>query len=660
MAKPRKSSSAARASHRRAAASSAKVPVARVSGQDARQARPARKDRKLAALSPRSSRWRAEAEQLRFRLVQMQTQLEASQRRQQWLHSALATERYSRFLLEASMPEDALDTAARIRGAVSATTPAGATVLVVSKGDPELLRLVGRQGWHFPRSDDGQYAGYHPADCSDAIQHLHKSMAEGAQFLLFPRSAFWWLEHYHGLRDHLEQQHVRVWRDEQCAIYRLVPSTLAEGSVAEAQGTPQSVRTERKGVLAAPKVGDRYDVVCFPIIEWGFRFQRPQQLMTQFAAAGHRVFYISQEFRASGGPYRLRELGRNLSEVCLRGPRINVFHSILDDTSRETLLVSLDALRRDQQIGPAAAIVQLPFWWPLARRAASSFGWPVIYDCMDHHAGFATSHPLILEQEQELLARADLVVASSDVLEAEARKHNRNVLLLRNACDYDHFAKVPPKSRGARPVIGYYGAIAEWFDSDLVADLAERRPDWEFILVGSTLGADIRRLSKLPNVSLPGEKPYAEIPSWLARFDVTILPFKRTALTEATNPVKAYEIFASGKPLVSVPLPESVLMVPLVRLASTAAEFERAIENELRRPDANLESARRAFATENTWQKRFEALGPEIDKVFQKTRIADGTGAVAKHSRYAESRKGNSEPRTPTASRDQCYERGLH
>jgi len=97
-------------------------------------------------------------------------------------------------------------------------------------------------------------------------------------------------------------------------------------------------------------------------------------------------------------------------------------------------------------------------------------------------------------------------------------------------------------------------------------------------------------------VTLAGEKPYAEIPSWLAGFDATIMPFKRTPLTEAANPVKAYEILAAGKPLVSVPLPEMELLVrwsgsPRPRRSSTARS-----ETELSQPDPAGESRRRVFA----------------------------------------------------------------
>src|SRR5262249_53405777 len=156
----------------------------------------------------------------------------------------------------------------------------------------------------------------------------------------------------------------------------------------------------------------------------------------------------------------------------------------------------------------------------------------------------------------------------------------------------------PPGGAGAdragTRVVGYYGAIAEWFDSDLVADLAERRPDWRFILVGSTFTADLRRLARLENVDLVGEVPYGQVPRWLSLFDVTILPFRRNALTEATNPVKAYEILAAGKPLVSVPLPEMVRLAPLIRLASSAGEFEKEIAEELRARDSGRDRERRA------------------------------------------------------------------
>jgi GT2 family glycosyltransferase/glycosyltransferase involved in cell wall biosynthesis len=375
------------------------------------------------------------------------------------------------------------------------------------------------------------------------------------------------------------------------------------------------------GVKPAPWLGRHFEVVCFPIIDWGFRFQRPQQLMCQFAAAGHRVFYITPWFRTSGPPYEVRQLREGVFEVSLRGPDVNIYTQTLRKDSLGQVFEGLNQLRRDWSFGAAISFVQLPFWYPITAAARDRLAWPIVYDCMDHHAGFTTNSPAMLEEEEDrLLRNADLVVASSAYLESKARKENDNVLLVRNACDFEHFAGTAPDRVGP-PTIGYYGAIADWFDSDLVADLAERRPDWRFVLVGSTFTADIERLSKLANVQLVGEVPYGEVPKWLTRFDVTVLPFKRIPLTEATNPVKAYEILAAGKSLVSVPLPEIVPLTPLVRIASTPEEFEKEILEELAAKGWGRERDRRAYAAENTWAARFEKLSPALRQVFPKVSI---------------------------------------
>jgi tRNA (mo5U34)-methyltransferase len=100
----------------------------------------------------------------------------------------------------------------------------GATVLVASKGDDELLRLDGRVGWHFPRNEDGTYTGYYPADSIAAIAHLEDLRARGAHYLAFPEAAFWWLDHYNELADHLERHYPVVRQDEHCLIFELRPA----------------------------------------------------------------------------------------------------------------------------------------------------------------------------------------------------------------------------------------------------------------------------------------------------------------------------------------------------------------------------------------------------------------------------------------------------
>jgi GT2 family glycosyltransferase len=374
----------------------------------------------------------------------------------------------------------------------------------------------------------------------------------------------------------------------------------------------------RTAVLAEQS---RYDVLCFPIIDWTFRFQRPQQLMRRYAAAGHRVFYLDLQTRSTGAPYLLTERERNLWTVSLSGPPLEVYRGALAPEAIEALLASLDALRRDLALGATAAVVQLPFWWPLARQARDRWNWRLTYDCMDDHGGFSTNTDTMVGEEDRIFHEADLVVVSSALLEARARARGAVPLVIRNACEYRHFAR-PGRPPGRRPVIGYYGAIADWFDADLVADLAERRPDWEFVLVGSTFTGDVARLGRLPNVALPGEKPYADVPDWLERFDVAIIPFRRVPLTEATNPVKAYEMLAAGKPIVAVPLPEVVALQPLVRVAADATGFEREIVAALAERDPAIVARRRAFARQNTWDHRFSQLSYAVQRTFPKVSIA--------------------------------------
>ncbi len=97
-------------------------------------------------------------------------------------------------------------------------------MLVVSKGDNELLQLDGHHAWHFPQTTGGVYAGCHPKDSADAIQHLAELRTKGAEYLLFPKTAFWWLDHYAELKNQLESRYTLICRDEACVIYGLTAS----------------------------------------------------------------------------------------------------------------------------------------------------------------------------------------------------------------------------------------------------------------------------------------------------------------------------------------------------------------------------------------------------------------------------------------------------
>ena len=129
----------------------------------------------------------------------------------------------------------------RVRETVRDAVPTGASLLVVSKGDDELLRIDGRRAAHFPQDKGGAYAGHHPADDAAAVAHLETLRAAGARYLVLPATSVWWLEHYEGFRRHLEATAaVIVCRPETCLVFDLTGrSAAATGSAPRQTATPR-------------------------------------------------------------------------------------------------------------------------------------------------------------------------------------------------------------------------------------------------------------------------------------------------------------------------------------------------------------------------------------------------------------------------------------
>jgi GT2 family glycosyltransferase len=169
-----------------------------------------------------------------------------------------------------------------------------------------------------------------------------------------------------------------------------------------------------------------------------------------------------------------------------------------------------------------------------------------------------------------------------------------------------------------RRIIGYYGAIAEWFDIDLVRTIALEHPNCLILLVGNdTVGAQ-KVLADLPNVEFTGEVPYATLPFYLHAFDVCLLPFKVIPLTLATNPVKVYEYLAAGKPVVCVDLPEVGQFGDLVSRACSTDDFVVLVVASLQESGVLAEqksAERRRFASEQTWCHRGAELATALKAV---------------------------------------------
>ncbi len=369
------------------------------------------------------------------------------------------------------------------------------------------------------------------------------------------------------------------------------------------------------------------DIVIFPVIDWYYRFQRPQQISTRLASHGHRVFYLRPYFLKGTTPV-LQPIRSDIPifdvQLGLLTDR-NLFTDQLDDESKQILLTQLDSIRETVNIAKAICIVDLPFWGPLVLELGEKYGWKLIYNAMDELGGFSNITSHMLEPESELLGKSDLILATSHLLFEDKVRLNPHCLLLPNGTEFDHFnyapEGMPAELRDVRrPIIGYYGAITDWFDTELIHYLALARPLWSFVLIGRVENANISALEKLSNVFLLGEKPYELLPDYLHHFDTCIIPFRKISLTEATNPVKLFEYLSAGKSIVATNLVELRYYQEYVRLASSEREWLEAIELALADYSPTQVNKRLSFARQNAWDERILIIEDAIRSISQDQR----------------------------------------
>jgi GT2 family glycosyltransferase/glycosyltransferase involved in cell wall biosynthesis len=396
---------------------------------------------------------------------------------------------------------------------------------------------------------------------------------------------------------------------------------------------PQLSVTDREAIPDRPQHEarpGRADILSFSIIDWEFRYQRPQQVMAALAAMGHRVFYISVSrfLPADSYPrFEIHDLAPNVFEVRLAVERApSLYGEIVGGENADSLLSSLRDLRRHLAIEDAVSFVTLPSWCDVVAAARSRWGWRVLYDCMDEWEGFDVMHPIIIEAEKKLVQDADTLVVTAARLEEKWRKAGHAPVLVRNAVDYAFYERVyrPNQLLGkevTHPVIGYYGGIADWFDVELMVELARSRPQWTFVLIGGVFRVDVSALESLPNVRMPGQQPYETMPLYLYHFDVCLIPFKINAVTEATDPVKFYEYISQGKPVVATPMPELKIYESYLYLAPDATGFAECIERALAEDARETGPRRRALAREHTWQARCEVIGTQMARAVPRASI---------------------------------------
>ena len=367
----------------------------------------------------------------------------------------------------------------------------------------------------------------------------------------------------------------------------------------------------------------KYDVIVFSVIDYHFRYQRPQQIADHFAREDHRVFYINANFSPSGKPV-ISEIKDGLWQVVLPNSLHGAVYSTNFEDAGADINALLDQIVFENGIRDALLIADYPNWVSGMLYLKKRYGFTLVTDYMDDYSGFDNAEERFIEEAcVKLLRESDMVAASSNYLGEIAKKYNANVEIIRNGTEFAHFYQAYGEGSSEKKTIGYYGAIAHWFDFEKIEYLSERFPETDIVLIGSVTDGEAR-LKKLKNVRLLGEKPYSELPQYLGGFDVCLIPFDAsTSLIQATNPVKFYEYLSAGKKVVATEIPElEPFKDRYVYLANDNRTFGDYVEACLKGEDALADpQACMEFAKENDWSVRVSQFSLAAERQFPKISI---------------------------------------
>jgi glycosyltransferase involved in cell wall biosynthesis len=383
--------------------------------------------------------------------------------------------------------------------------------------------------------------------------------------------------------------------------------------------------------------------------ELPFRFpipERPRFLAKEFLKLVDRVYYL--DFPPSSFRQRLRNFlnGKrqwsafNLTPYSADGcvvipqplflPTLGIRTGIskLNEKYGKKIInyyLSKIDLRNTKTIG----IVVNPWW------ASFDKLWDldiVCYDCVDELSVLWEEHRAsdYINWQKELVTRSDILFYTAPKLKEVLLKINPNppsLVEIPNGVNAEWFRRqsesinLPKDLKDIpSPRVGFVGTLERWIDYELIALTAKKLTHISFVLIGPlfyALGSN--KLKNIPNIFMLGKRSYDEVPAYIRLFDVCMMPFKKGEIADHTDPVKIYEYFALGKPVVSTDFPASRKLKSMLYLADNYNDFSFKIENALEEKDEALIRLRMAFANKNTWGNRAEKMLKvihDISKVF--------------------------------------------
>lgn len=189
----------------------------------------------------------------------------------------------------------------------------------------------------------------------------------------------------------------------------------------------------------------------------------------------------------------------------------------------------------------------------------------IIYDSMDELSAFRFAPPQLLELENELFSKADVVFTGGHTLYQAKKNRHHNIHAMPSSIDKEHFVQArsvqndpeDQKSIGF-PRLGFFGVVDERFDIELLRTVSAQRPDWQFVIIGPVVKINPDDLPRASNIHYLGPKNYAELPSYIAHWDIALILFALNESTEFISPTKTPEYLAAGRPVISTAIKDVV------------------------------------------------------------------------------------------------------
>ena len=346
------------------------------------------------------------------------------------------------------------------------------------------------------------------------------------------------------------------------------------------------------------------DVICFSHLRWNFVFQRPQHLLTRCARECRRLYFFEEPIHEDIDVPRL-------DITMSKGVHVAVPvlpHGVDEQTSVAMQRALLDELIARDRIRPFVAWYYTPMALPFSQHLSPA---AVVYDCMDELASFKNAPAALKDREARLLSRAGLVLTGGQSLYEAKRHQHHNIHPFPSSVDVEHFAQArrvstEPADQTSipHPRLGFFGVIDERMDLALLDGVAAARPDWHLVMLGPVVKIDPAQLPRRENIHYLGSKQYAELPEYVAGWDVALLPVALNEATRFISPTKTPEYLAAGKPVVSTSIRDVVRpygQQGLVRIADDVPGFVAACEAAMAEDaSARLRQAD-AFLRQTSW-----------------------------------------------------------